>query len=154
MVAARGQRLLRALGDVPMAQAEVTGWKAPSRIVPRKSAGPGVSVSGLARGSPEADGEAFRAGRLIRGLCFLLARWTGASWDEGEVPGVWWERLVPICFWVLWSVCPSVRGGVGQAGKTPSHFSLSAKVKDTLLPREFIPLSFGVSFPLATLKSP
>lgn len=101
MVAARGQRLLRALGDVPMAQAEVTGWKAPSRIVPQKSAGPGVSVSGLARGSPKADGEAFHAGRLIRGLCFLLVRWTGASWDEGEVPGVWWERLVPICFWVL-----------------------------------------------------
>lgn len=36
---------------------------------------------------------------------------------------------------------------------TPFHLSLNAKVKDTLLPREFFPLSFGVSFPLASLKA-
>lgn len=95
MVAARGQQRLQALGDVPPAQAEVTGWKALSRIVPQKSVEPGVGVSGLARGSPEADGEAFSVGHLIQGLCFLLACWMGASWDEGEVPGVWWERLIP-----------------------------------------------------------
>lgn len=47
MVAASGQQRLQALGDVHPAQAEVTGWKAPSRIAPRKSVEPGVSVSGL-----------------------------------------------------------------------------------------------------------